>query len=131
MLGYLNFIVNSSDLCSPHTGLRHFQQMSCFILVAASLNLALPPFWCLLQALLLLLTGTLCQLPCCPLSLHELHSQLLCQYLHELPLGYFAAGALLEDNVGIDLSQVKGVTEYSLWPSTCTPFYRLHPCHLI
>ncbi len=73
-----------------------------FALVASFPKLALPPFWYMLQWLLLLLTGTLCQLPCCSFSLHELsYFQLLCQLLHELPLGYFPAGALLIEDVGI------------------------------
>lgn len=135
MLGYLRFTVNTSYFCSSRTISTHgFVAFAAgvvrFILFADSPHLALSPFWCQLRGLIFLV-GTLCQLRCCPFSLHELRSQLLCQSQQELPPGNFAAGALLEEDVGIDSSKVEDVVKYSHWPSTRTAFHRVCPCHLI
>lgn len=73
-----------------------------FNLSAAPLNLALPPFWCL--------TVTLNR-PLCSFFLHELSYQLLCQLLDELLPSYMAAGALLEEDVGIDPGRVEDVVK--------------------
>ena len=62
----------------------------------------------MLQCVIVLLTGTLCQ-----------------------PPGYLALAALLEEDLGIDPSQVEDVIEYSYWPSTSSAFHRVWPCNLI
>lgn len=62
----------------------------------------------MLQCLIVLLTGTLCK-----------------------PPGYLSLAALLEEDVGIDPSQVEDVIEYSYWPSTSSAFPRVWPCNLI
>ena len=74
---------------------------------------------------------TLCRLTHGSFPLHVFCPQLLCQLLQECPPDYSAAGALREQDVGIDPSQVKDVIEDRQWPSSCNAFDRICPCHLV
>ena len=107
-----------------HRSRASFTGHLCFVLLAVAVHLTLPSLVALLR---------LCQWSYywTGLGAHVFRPQFFCQLQDKGSSCYVHRQALLVENVGVYCSHVQEIVKHCYWPSSCCPFHRIKPCHLI